>query len=145
MIHAEIDQRSENLVFVRFSDPNEDFGSKPFFMVDSIEEAHKRVRTRNKVYILETLTHWLNQRSHANTKYYKNISVFLTWIGDVRKKSFKEVCDFVEYRRPLLEAFAPPIDSKFYPDYQNKIIPILDFCCSREDQNEDNLTAQSSL
>lgn len=128
MINAEVMPHSENLVYYRFYDPNEEFGNKPYIPVDSIKEVKQRLATRNKAYILETLIRWLNQRMHANTSQYRNINKFLAWIADVRNSRPNEVFDFIELRRPIIESFAPPTDSKFYNDYKIKIIPILDFC-----------------
>jgi hypothetical protein len=128
MINADIQKHNETLIYVRFSDPNEEFGTKPYFTVDSMAEVKRRLYVRNRAYILDTLTAWLNQRLHALPASEKQIKACLAWVHEVRQCSFFHVCDFIQVRRPVFESIAPNQSSKFYDHYQKAIVPILDFC-----------------
>jgi hypothetical protein len=128
MINADVQQHNETLIYVRFSDPNEDFGSKPYFTVDSMAEVKRRLYVRNRAYILDTLTSWLNQRLHALPASQKQITTCLAWMDEMRKCSFFHVCEFILVRRPIFESIAPNQSSKFYDHYLTAIVPILDFC-----------------
>lgn len=135
MINADVQTHNDNLIFVRFSDPNEDFGNKPYVPVTSIAEVKRRVYVRNRAYILETMTKWLNQRLHALPDSERQINMYLHWIGSIKNTSLKHICDFIDLRRVNFESISPGKDSKFYCHYQKTIVPILDFCKIEQDHD----------
>jgi hypothetical protein len=128
MINVEIVPKNDHLVFVRFSDPNEEFGNKPFIVVDSIDEAKRRMYFKNRIYITEKLTCWLKQRKHALPDSEREIDMLLGWIHDIHKSGFSYICDFVKRKRLSFESFAPSESSRCYAYYNDTIVPILNFC-----------------
>ncbi|MBB2149149.1 hypothetical protein [Pedobacter gandavensis] len=128
MIIADIVPQSENLFFVRFSDPNEDFGNKPYFTVKSIEEVKRRMYFHNRLYVVEKLKSWLKQRLYAMPSSEKEISLLLCWISEIEKRGFTYICDFIKRKRLNFESIAPAESSKYFNYYTKTIVPILKFC-----------------
>lgn len=127
MIIAEVVPEN-GFVFLRFVEPGEKTETKPYITLNSMEEAEGRISFRSRNYIIEKLTAWLNQRSHAMPNAQFQINMYISWVSEVKLRGLSYVCDFVHRRRDKFEAIAPTQTSKCYSYYQNNILTILDYC-----------------
>jgi hypothetical protein len=141
MIIAELLAPSENSLYMRFSNPNQDFGKNEFFPVATAEEAKRKVYFQNRKYVVETMTAWLNQRRHiliyrtahpVDQSTLTKIDNMISWMYDLEKRSFTNICTTIRNKRMDLESIAPSEKSRFYNYYMKAIVPILDFCTKYE-------------
>ena len=132
MIKTEIVQEN-GFVFLKCLEPGEKEEAKTFITLNSIEEAEARILFISRRHIIEKLTAWLNQRSHALPDSQKQITMYLSWVGEVKLRGLSYICDFVRRKRENFEAIAPTSDSRFYHHYVTVILPILNYCSEYHD------------
>jgi hypothetical protein len=141
MIIAELVSQNENVLLMRFSNPNQDFGRNEFFPVANPEEAKRKMYFQNRKYVVTTLAAWLKQRRHTlnyrtahpvDQSTLTRIENTISWMYDIEKRSFTHICNTIRNKRMDLESIAPSEKSRFYSYYIKTIIPILDFCSKYE-------------
>jgi len=134
MINAEVTKAANNMILVRFSEPNEEFKTTKWIPVQSVEEVKRRVYFKNRLYILDKLTGWIKQRQYsATSREYAKFNNLLAWLGDYQKASLSKLCEFIKYKRKDFEAIAPSEKSRFYKHYISTIVPIFQFAELEED------------
>jgi hypothetical protein len=141
MIIAELSTQNENVLMMRFSNPNQEFGRNPFFPVANAEDAKRKMYFKNRQYVVETLGSWLRQRRHAlnaksaqlsDDKTVRMIDNLISWVYDMEKRGFAHICTTIKNKRQDFESIAPKETSRCYSHYIKTIIPILDFCSKYE-------------
>ncbi|RYD77411.1 MAG: hypothetical protein EOP55_09395 [Sphingobacteriales bacterium] len=134
MINAEVAKAANNMILVRFSEPNEEFRNTNWIPVQSVEEVKRRVYFKNRIYILNTLTGWLKQRQFsANTLHYQSLKNLLDWLSGYQNASLYTLCAFLKANRDKFEKVAPGAKSTFHNHYLKTIIPIFEFAELEED------------
>lgn len=141
MIIAELVSPNENVLLMRFSNPNQDFGRNEFFPVANPEEAKRKMYFQNRKYVVTTLAAWLKQRKHTlnyrtahptDQSTITKMENMISWMYDMEKRSFTYICTTIRNKRLDLESIAPREKSRFYDHYIKTIVPILDFCSKYE-------------
>lgn len=134
MINAEVSKAANNMIMVRFSEPNEEFKNNNWIPVQNEEEVKRRVYFKNRLYIYEKMTGWVKQRKYsAPSNGHQLPTNLLAWLSNYQNASFFQLCDFLKAKRKEFEAIAPGEKSRFYNHYIKVIVPILDFAESEED------------
>lgn len=131
MIHADCKPTHNNLFEVRFSDPNESFGKKPYEMTASMAEINRILYLRNRNYLVTTVAKWLNQREHAikdATVLQQLHQVKERFSGALRITSYYNVCAEIRKSTVFLISIAPPEKSRFYNHYQNNVLHVINHC-----------------
>ncbi|RQO65105.1 hypothetical protein DBR40_24860 [Pedobacter sp. KBW01] len=137
MIIAELVPKN-GFVFLRFVEPGENVETKPYITLNSMDDAKGRINFRSRNYIVEKLTSWLNQRSHALPGAEFQINLYASWVAEVKLRSLSYVCDFVNRKRDKFESIAPNESSKCYSYYKKNILTILDFCTDYTNNNQNH-------
>ena len=127
MINAEL-KPTDNRLEMRYSNPKGEFTNSAFFPVTSEQEAMRMLHFKNRKYIIETLTRWLNQRNYAlNYSDPKGIKL-LNFLQYIEKASFDYIRISIGKLRADFESIQPPSTSRFHKHYTTTILPILDYC-----------------
>lgn len=138
MIIAEIVPLQNDTFLVRFSEPDENFGSKPFTAAVSRFDIERRVALLNRAYIVGKLISWLNQRSIAVGTSPCEISTIAKWLNTYRSTSLKNICSYITNKRAEIEKVVPSESSKCHQYYIKTILPILDFCTGNNETNSEH-------
>jgi len=133
MIVVDVIPAQNNIFLVRFSEPNESFKDKVYTPVWGLDEVKRRMYFKNRMYVLNTLNSWLNQRQHASHSYTKECVLLQNWLLEYQNASFFKLCEFIKRKRLVFEDVAPGDQSRYYNHYINTIVPILDFAELEED------------
>ncbi|MCX2473542.1 hypothetical protein OQZ33_04275 [Pedobacter sp. MC2016-05] len=133
MINAEVTTAANNMIMVRFSEPDEKFQNNNWIPVQNVDEVKRRIYFKNRIYILSQLSSWLNQREHASHSFTKECKQLKEWLSGYQNSSFYSLCEFIKRKRSVFEDVAPGDQSKYYNHYINTIVPILDF--AEKDEN----------
>ncbi|MHB8209176.1 hypothetical protein [Mucilaginibacter sp.] len=95
-------------------------------------EAKRLVYFYNRLYISDTLTHWLNQRknvfTHVNDPRSADAEVLISQVRNYSKTSLKQLCELVIKKEQAISGIAPGTKSRHYGNYERLIIPIIRFC-----------------
>ena len=109
-------------------------GSDPEKLVG---EARRLMYFKNRDYILQKLTGWLNQRIFAFNITYRtscamDAAKLILMLGHYQNISFFNLCCLVADHRPQFEALAPSYrygrHNGHYNAWRNKIMPVINFC-----------------
>ena len=131
MINADCKQINTDLFEVRFSDPNESFGEKPYELKASLAEINRILYTRNRNYLVSTISNWLNEREYDikdPSELEQLHQVKARFSGALRITSYYNVCAEIRIAHSFLNSIAPPPMSRFHKHYRYTILPILNHC-----------------
>lgn len=133
MIIAEVSKIAENFALVRFSEPNEDFKSKPFNPIygkDPMTEVNRQLYFLNRKYVSETIVKFLKQRFHAVRHHQTIIGLLLADIQMLNTAPLSNIVRFISNNATKIERVAPNGNSRYHKHYETIIAPILDWCHS---------------
>lgn len=127
-IHAELNDNAG--LIIEFSDPNGNYKDHPnhFVAVSSHTDLLKRLYFKNRVYICDTLSSFLNQRLHALPSYNTRIEMMKEAINRGRTFTYPALCELVFTHQQNIKSIAPTESSRFYNHFKTVIEPILIEC-----------------
>jgi hypothetical protein len=121
-------QTAKHGIMVRFALPNESLQKKPFIQASSSSDVERQQIFLVRNYIVEKLSSWLRQRSHAVPAYAATAASLLNWLEQYQKTNLTNIVSFVNRHQNAFYSLAPTDRSKCYNHFQSTIVQIIDYC-----------------
>lgn len=131
---------------VRFNIPDPEKGLLfEFTTAADMAEAKRKLYFRLRRYIVEKISAFIRQRSHAIAphpaleRYAEKMAVIQTLrlqLEHYEKASYWQLCNLISRQAAKIELIAPRETSRFYGHYQRTILPIIQHCAEMKGKSE---------